>query len=282
MKHGWISRRYLGLELAGAKNQKTTLAVLEHYPKEQKLFLLDIYDRISGDGEMTGDAALLETIRESIQDFPPQSVQLAVNVPIDLPPCIECTRKTCPLPEKCTVPSVKWMRSLIKKGKKESPITPYTQRPMEIWIRHKVLPNLPEDCRFEIDEALGGSKAPRTARMFFLSRHLKNLVQIHEVWPKLSIALMAMDLGLSKKTLRAYRQLEEGVHARAEILDTLVKSYGIFIYERDMRKLSESLPAFDAFVCAFTCMMKDLGACADPPSGMPAHTGWVLYPDWKP
>lgn len=283
MRNSWVSRRYLGLELAGAKNQKTTLAVLEHYPKEQKIFLLDVYDRISSDGDVSSaDHALLEIIGECIQDFPKHSIPLAVNVPLDLPPCVECTRKTCPLPEKCTVSNVKWMRSLSKKKGKHFPITPYTQRPIELWIRHKILPHLPDDCLFEIDEALGGSKAPLTARMHFLKRHLAPHVRLKEVWPKLSMTMLALDLGIPKKTLHAHRQIEEGAHSRSEILEQIIKHYGLFIYDRDMRKLSENLPAFDAFLCAFTALLKDMESCAEPPSGFPAHTGWILFPDWKP
>src|SRR5437868_4878432 len=105
------SKRYLGLELAGAKNQKTSIAALEYYPKENKIFLLDIFDRISGHKNQTSDEALLEVINE----MQPGITQMGVNIALELPPCIQCTRKTCPQTKDCNVAPVKWMRDFTKK-----------------------------------------------------------------------------------------------------------------------------------------------------------------------
>ena len=232
------SRRYLGLELAGAKNQKTSLAALEYYPKEQKIFLLDIFERISSKKNQTGDEALLELIGELAgeltHDLGPGAVKMGVNVPLGLPPCITCERKTCPLPRRCTVPAVKWMRDTMRKNLKSnekfkaSEITPYTQRPIEIWVRHHLMPHLPESHRFEVDETLGGNKAPLTARIGFLKRHLTAL-DITEVWPKLTVSRLAVGLGLNKRTVATYRNLETGVHAREEILENSGRSTPRFL-----------------------------------------------------
>lgn len=313
------TRRYLGLELAGAKNQKTALAALEFYPKEKKIFLLDIYDKITGHraaGEpahphgthhpahaahtsgplshsgpygltTAGDEALVELLHELTDDVDPRSVKMGVNVPMQLPPCIACSRKSCQKPTACTVASVKWMREANRKAEKlaktdarlprVTEFTTYTQRPVELWVRYHVMSKLPESHRFEIDESLGGNKAPLAARMHFLQRHLEELAMV-EVWPKLTIALLALALDLPKRTIQTYRRLEEGVHAREQILETLAERQDVFIYERDVRKLSHSLPAFDAFVCAYTAYLADTQQCAKAPSGFPAASGWVHYP----
>ncbi len=280
------ARRYLGLDLAGAKNQKTALATLEYYPKEQKIFLLDVFDRITPHDDQSPDEALLEVISE-IQGVPSEVTTLGVNVPLTLPPCIDCVKKTCPLPDSCTVSSVKWMRELTKKsqrsGKAENEgirileFTPYTQRPSELWVRYQVMPELETSHRFEVDEALGGNKAPLTARMHFLKRHLPQVALI-EAWPKLTIAILASELGIPRRTISNYRQLEEGVHARADILEAMTKRFGIFIYERDLRKLSQSLAAFDAFACAYTALLSDTDRCARVANGFPEKAGWVSYP----
>src|SRR4051812_23143022 len=99
MSHARETKRFLGLELAGAKNQKTSLAVLEYYPKEQKTFLLDIFDRIAHHDGQTGDEAVLEVIQEESTGIQ----KMGVNVALELPPCITCTRKACPMPSHCTV-----------------------------------------------------------------------------------------------------------------------------------------------------------------------------------
>ena len=276
------SRRYLGLELAGAKNLKTAVAVLEHYPREGKTFLLDVHEKIMVRPGQSGDEALLELITE----IGPDAHAIGVNVPLTLPPCIECTRKSCPLPAHCTVPSVRWMRKATQKaqrggagrGTRAIEFTPYTQRPVELWMRYEVFPDIPEPMRFEIDETLGGNRAPLTARMHFLRRHLATQ-QIHEVSPKLTIATLAEDLGLAKRTVTSYRHLEQGAHAREEILEAFIKRHGVFIYQRDVQKLAVQLSAFDSFLCAYTTLLADQARCKKAPAGFPHSTGWVDCPD---
>lgn len=282
------SKRYLGLELAGAKNQKTSLAVLEYYPKEGKTFLLDIHEKISGKGyeqshghshtAINPDEALLQLIHE----FSSGVTRMGVNVPLELPPCLFCTKRGCKPGGKCSSPPVKWMRDITRKAARNPQLkaldfTPYTQRPIELWIRYQVLPKLYPHERFEIDETLGGNKAPLTARMTFLKRHLGSL-HLSEVWPKLTIGTIAESLGLNKRTISSYRKLEEGVHAREEILETLTEKKNIFIYEKDIRRIAASLSCFDAFLCAYTALLSDLNATQAPPHGFPLSTGWVEYP----
>ncbi len=161
-----VRSRTLGLELAGAKNHKTAVAVLEYYKKEKKIFLLEVFEKViprKGESTQTSDEALLELIEEirpssSASRTSNDEFNLGVNVPLGLPPCISCKLKTCPMPQKCKVESVKWMRTHSKKMGRE--FTPYTQRPVEIWVRNKILETLPPSARFEIDETLGGNKAP--------------------------------------------------------------------------------------------------------------------------
>lgn len=269
------SKRYLGLELSGAKNQKTALASIEYYPTEKKIFLLDTFDRVEAGDESL--LALLEELRTP-------TTQIGVNIALELPPCVSCTRKTCPLPKSCTVPAVKWMRETTRKAAKSKPngvrvldFTPYTQRPSELWVRYHALPELPESHRFEIDETLGGNKAPLSARMSFLKRHLTD-VTLLEAWPKLTIAFLALELKLDKRVIATYRHLEEGSHSRAKILEILSDRKGLFIYERDARKLSQSLAVFDAFICALTALLADTGQCVEAPRGFPNSTGWVYFP----
>ncbi len=276
-------RRYLGLELAGAKNQKTAIAVLEYYPREQKVFLLDVYDRISGHDDQTGDEALLETIREAAASERGRVTKMGVNVPLDLPPCIPCTKKTCMMVAKCTDPTIKWMREQTRKASENrdldiavKEITPYTQRPFEIWARYQILPKLAEAFRFEVDEALGGNRAPLTARMHFLKHHLTGIPLV-EVWPKLMISSIATALGLPKRLILNYRKLEEGYAARVELLETIAMKKGVFIYDRDLKKLGASLTAFDAFICAYSAVLSDRDMTVKPPKGYPKTGGWVEY-----
>ncbi len=278
------SRRYLGIELSGAKNEKTALAALEFYPKEKKLFLLEIYEQVAAREGQTNDEALLEILQEQSEQRRSE-LAVGVNVPSTLPPCISCTRKACPMPSNCSVPSVRWMREATKRARKAAAsggarvrdFTPYTQRPVELWIRYNVLPELPESMRFDIDETLGGIHAPLAARMSFLARHLRD-VPIHETLPKLTVAILAEELRLNKRVVSAYRQLEDGAHAREAILEAMIRDKGVFVYQRDLGKLAQNLTSFDAFLCAYGAWLADTSQTVNPPAGFPRDTGWISYP----
>ena len=282
-------KRYLGLELSGAKNAKTTLAVLEYYPKEKKVFVLDVHPGISADGTGNSDEVLIDTIREHADEHP--ELKLGVNVPLTLPPCFTCNRKNCLSAKQCNSPEVKWMNQYSDRnqllGKKppvskrtarmKSFFTPYTQRPVELWLKHGVLSHFTEKMKFEIDETLGGNKAPLTARMQFLKPYFPEF-EMHEVLPKLTVTLLMPHLKLTQRTLRLYRQLEDGVFARQTIIEKMCQHLDIFIYDRDLKKITQNLNAFDAFLCAYTVMLFDRNQCATPPRGFPTASGWVLYP----
>lgn len=275
-------KRYLGLELSGAKNAKTTLATLEYYPKENKVFLLDVHSGIGADSTKDSDTVLVETILDHAEGHP--NFKIGVNVPLTLPPCFTCTKKTCSQ-EVCTSPEVKWMKTMPlskkpvskKTAKLKNFFTPYTQRPIELWLKHEVISKLPEKIQFEIDETLGGNKAPLTARMHYLQRHLHKF-EIHEVLPKLTVALLMSSQKTSVKLLQNYRKMEEGAEARQIILEKLCERNDIFIYDRDMKKLTQNLNAFDAFLCAYTILLFDQNECVNPPKGFPVSSGWIRYP----
>lgn len=275
-------KRYLGLELSGAKNAKTTLATLEYYPKEQKVFLLDVHSGIGPDGLKDSDAVLIETLIDHADGHP--DLKIGVNVPLTLPPCFTCSKKNCSK-DGCNSPDVKWMRTMPHQKKPVSKrtaklknfFTPYTQRPIELWLKHEVIAKLPEKIRFEVDETLGGNKAPLTARMQYLQRHLSDY-ELLEVMPKLTVALLMPSLKTTIKLLQNYRKMEEGAEARQIILEKMCEKHDIFIYERDMKKLTQNLNAFDAFLCAYTILLCDRNECVNPPKGFPVSSGWIRYP----
>ncbi|MEK7692462.1 MAG: hypothetical protein AAB425_15710, partial [Bdellovibrionota bacterium] len=247
---------------------KTTLAALEFFPRERKVFLLDIYEKIAPVAEESTDAALIEAIEE--ESASTKVAKMGVSASLAFPPCVGCTVRKCPMPAQCKVPEVRWMR---KQAGKSAVLTPYTQNPSEIWVRYKIFPELPESFRFDIDEGLGGNRAPLTTRMVFLQRHLQKFPLI-EVLPKLSVAVLVSRLARKGsegaalvREYRRYRKPEEGALARQRILQKVTESEGIFVYERDLRKLATNLSAFDAFFCAYTALLDDLDGCEPAPKG---------------
>ena len=266
------SFRYIGLDLSGAKNAKTTLATLEYYPKEGKAFLLDIHTGLGADHEQNSDLVLVEALLDHADSHP--QCKIGVNVPLTLPPCLTHSKKNCGL-QTCKSPEVKWMNQ--KNKNQKTFFTPYTQRPIELLLKQDVIAKLPEKIRFEMDETLGGNKAPLTARMHFLKRHLSQFKLI-ETLPKLSLAILASQLKVPTSAIQNYRDLEEGSSARLSILEAFCEKEPVFIYERDLKKLSQNLNAFDAFICAYTVLLLDQKKCAHPPQGFPLRSGWIHYP----
>jgi hypothetical protein len=164
-----------------------------------------------------------------------------------------------------------------KNDRLKSFFTPYTQRPIELWLKNEVIQKMPDRLRFELDETLGGNKAPLTSRMHFLKFHLKNF-QMLEVLPKLTVALLTPSLKINQKTIAQYRDLEKGAEARQIIIEKMCDHLDIFIYDRDLKKLTQSLNAFDAFICAYTVLLSDRNECAPIPKAYPSNSSWIHYP----
>ncbi len=158
--------------------------------------------------------------------------------------------------------------------------TSYTIRPVELWLRHAVLPTLEPRARFDVDEALGSNRAPLVARMRYLQRHLPTIRTV-EALPKLTLARLAVKYGVPMRFLAQYRNLDQGANARRELLERLSEPLGVFIYERDAKKISENLVAFDAFFCGLTALHVELGRDEEPPRGFPVKSGWIHSPQLK-
>lgn len=276
------SRRTLGLELGGAKGSRTALAVLEYYPRERKTFLLDLHDSIGATEKTSSD----ETLIGLLEEVSPHASILAVNVPLTLPPCFDCTTRHCTARGGCSKPEVKWMREFARKASNQRSdprireFTAYTTRPVELWLRHAVLPTLESRARFDVDEAMGSNRAPLLARIRYIQRHLPEIRTV-EALPKLTLARLAVKHSIPMRFLAQYRNLDQGVNARRELLERLSDPLGVFIYERDAKKISENLVAFDAFFCGLTALLVELGRDEPPPRGFPVKSGWIHAPALK-
>ncbi len=272
--------RYIGLSLGGAKSDRTCLTVIDHYRKQEKAFVIDVFegvgpekaDKENNHPEFTADQVLLELIEE----HQPGIHAIATDAPLTLPPCLSDCEKSCTGYESCNRSEVKWMRNLYKKTKEKNSklkyFTPYTQRPVELYFKYK----FPSD---EIlpDETLGANLAPQTARMQYLKRHLKN-IELIEVWTKLTLLHISKTLKLSKKELQNYRNLERGLHVRERILSRLVEKSQIFIYERDYKKLIQNISAFDSLICGWVALQYGRDQIETFRSDLPLESGWVTLP----
>ncbi|MEZ4871517.1 MAG: hypothetical protein R2827_04560 [Bdellovibrionales bacterium] len=137
MKTDLSVKRFAGLSLAGGKTDKAALAVMEYYPKQKKVFLSHLIDRIKSDEKVSADAKIHQYLS---MDFQPID-RVAIDVPLTLPKCIRCRLK-CPGFELCTEPEILWLweqyNSRNKKKKPKKLFTPYTERCSEVFIANEL------------------------------------------------------------------------------------------------------------------------------------------------
>jgi predicted nuclease with RNAse H fold len=267
-------RRFIGVDLSGGKNDRTSAAVLDYYPKERKLFLTHVYEHIKSQDEISSDQALYEIISEHKENLE----LLCIDAPLKLPKCLRC-ELICPGYERCKEPEILWMWKQFRFIKKKRPraklFTPYTQRAAEIYINTET----PEGLNPM--ETLGANIAPLTARAYFLLRRFPN-IKVIEVYPKLSVIRIGGSMKVAKSHLTHYKHQIGGEESRQVILSQLIRRDIVFIYQQDFQKLVENSQSFDAFISAFTGFLKYNGQCEKPPKDYPISDGWIEFPVPQP
>ncbi len=262
----------MGLTLGGGKTEKTALAVLEYYPKQNKIFLSRLFDRIRTEGENSGDLA----VHQLIVQYPAKIESIAFDVPLNLPKCLRC-RLECPGYEACTEPEIEWMwnyyRNRNKKKRPQKLFTPYTERCVDLFLSSEL------EEPFSPSHALGSNLAPLTARAFFINRRLK--FDSIEVFPKLSLWRIGRSLQIQKSHLRFHKHSVGGEESRKAILEKLMDADIAFIYDQDFRLMVQNPSAFDAFVCALTGVLSFKGLCENRPSDFPKSAAWIAIPKEK-
>lgn len=224
------------------------------------------------------DGALVDTIRQY-----GDGTLLCVDAPLTMPPCLRCQVPVCPGQAECVDPAVIEMRAIstsaasasgdrpdrdFRRGKPT--ITPYTQRPTEVFMA----------CRLGIvpREAMGQGTGPLAARAAHLTRALADRFRLNEnlieVYPKGTLHA----LGLT----RPYKKHLHERETRAAILESLSGElrFGPGVW-RELCIQSDHL--FDAVICAFTGFLWARDAWTAPAEDR-MKDGWIWLPplDQKP
>jgi hypothetical protein len=261
--------RFIGISLGGGKTDKTALSVIEYYPDQKKIFLSRLFDKISSEGEVSGDLQ----IQRMISQCPPPLESVAFDVPLQLPKCVIC-RKTCPGYEDCIEPEIQWMWKQFRAQKQhKSParlFTPYTERCVEQYLQTEL------EEPFHLQHALGSNLAPLTARAQYLLKRIE--FPAIEVFPKLSLWRIGQALHLPKSELKFHRHWDAGHGARQKVLQKVMEKSLAFIYDQDMKTLVDSPQAFDSLICALTGLLNFLGHCEPRPKGFPKKESWLAIP----
>lgn len=281
--HQQAVNRFLGLSLGGAKSDRTCLTVIDYYRKQDKAFVVDIYEGIGPSDDLTADQALIALVDEIAHELSERNESessvkvMAVDAPLTLPPCLAGCDAACEGYESCKKPEVRWMRQQFRraqeKKRKLKHFTSYSQRPVDLYFRYKH----PEENLFQ-DETMGANLAPQAARMHYLKRFFGDMHLI-EVWPKLTLYYLQKLLKLSKRELMSYRHLEDGVRVREHVVERLIEKSNLFIYERDLKKFVSNMASFDSLLCAWSALQYDLGNVVKFRGDLPIESGWVEVPE---
>jgi hypothetical protein len=284
-------KRYIGLHLGGPKSSGTSMVVFDVFEEDisktkiSRRFLVDIVDKISSNDPMvSSDELLIKAVSENSQDLQ----VIGIDAPLTLPPCMGC-ELDCPGASACEVPAVSWLREELverarnpRNGKRPKPIAPYSERPVDIYLRRFLDQGY---GNIALIEALGATMATKAARAYFLKKHLfsddgipLNLVEVN---PTLSLAMLKSEFSLNTRDLKYYKDLQEGAKVRMRILDRLNEENTVFLYEQDIGSLVASIPAFYAFICAYTAYLNDSKQTLVPEKGFPVDSGWIAVPETK-
>lgn len=263
------AKKFLGLSLSGGKTDKASLALIEYYPEQKKVFLSRLFYSLKQEENLSADAKIIDLLLqyESTIEY------IGVDNSWTPPPCFQC-EVACGGYEVCERPHIKWFWEHYRKTKqKKKPtkiFTPYTQRCVENYL----LTELEEP--FQISHAMGANSAPLLARASYLKRRTK--CDWREIFPPLSVWRIGRVLNIKKSDLRSYRKSAVGEACRKQILISLQEHDVVFLYKDDVNTMIQSVHAFDAFICAYTLYLKYTKQTEKRPADFPEYEDWIEFP----
>lgn len=266
--------RSFGLELTGPRVPRSTVAVLDYYPKSQRLILSDL----SAPGADTEDLdlALIDFFSEHAQQKQFRNgSRIATNAPLGFPPFLSQKMGSRSSTYK---DEVKWMADTWEKLRpRPRKFLDYVHRPVEIYLRHLC----PE--RFAFADAIGSNQALLTARILRLKEDID--FKIYECSARASFQRICKTLRARSFILKGYSSLADGLEARKDFMQMLQKRLPqLFIFEESLESLILHIHSFHAFIMALTLHLDNKGYCEKVPHDFPQKSQWMLLPrqqiDW--
>lgn len=268
--------RWVGLQLAGAKNEKTVLSVMERHTGSSKIFLTRCNDHLGSDSSMDND----QSLRFELDQLGTKNIILCTQAALELPPCLHCSRASCRKARQCNGEHLRYIQKNLSSQStahgKEIQFTGYTQRPVELYLREYEQKSRARAPRIELDETLGGSRAPITARMHAIIRDISiPRTRIIESSTRLFARQLIRCLPRLAHRHQDWRSPETGAQLRAEILQACAQAFDLFIYARDEASITERTNYFESFLLSLIAYIYSEGLTLRPERGFPHKTGWV-------
>lgn len=267
---------YAGVHLSGSNAQRTAVVALSGNPLIQSLKVARVYEKIGSFGSLFSDDRLVDILAHM-----PLGGSVFIDCPLSLPPCVACTRPSCPGVVKCDDVSVAYMLSLSGRAKsrraqKHRPLNPQSQRLWDAYqlVRGEVRPG---------EATFSSNLAPLVTRARVLQRRLNSLekpVQLAETSVALALDAVAHLIGADTQLGVDYRSFETGLDTRFQVLDEMVQRG--WIERPDDPNVEDQLvytvEGFNAFITAWVASLHGAALTDRRPGDFVQDEGWVFRP----
>ncbi len=291
-----------GIHLSGPNASKTAVVILRAPVSSgvSGLELVRVYEKIGSFGNLFSDERLV-----SILAAEGPLAEVFVDCPLTAPPCVECSRPSCPGAVRCEDVGVAFMLALASKkavrGKRKGrPVNPQSQR---LW---DVFQNMSEPVsgQLPLEPTYSANHAPLVVRARTLQRRLNNLcaggVILRETSVPAALNKLARHLnvqmsgtGSDSSAGTVFRSFEHGLIFRKRMVNEMLRSglvlspvdCGYLARESDSTDvtdvLSRSVEVFQAFVTALVAACHARQMTSVPLAGFEEpSSGWVHLPEF--
>lgn len=237
---------------------------------EGNLKIDSIYDRMGALHRLFSDDRLFDVLKTQAPD------RIMIDSPLTVPPCVACTRPSCPGVNACEDIAVAYMQMLVesRQGRRRKKlINPQTQRIWDVKEWFQWAPSLQEPT-------YSANKAPLVVRAMTLQRRLNSLersVQLRETSVPHVLSCLVDQLQLDHDLAYEYRAFEVGRKRRLEWLTLLTKQG--FIAKPEDDTVIVSVEGFSAFIAALVAALDLSNLCKQPENQFFVDQGWVYLPE---
>jgi len=238
-------QHHIGIHVSGANAGKTALVSLRGNLLSAPLRIHSHHEKIVNLGRHSSDERLVAMISDCAN-----ASSITVDCPLSLPPCLACTRPSCPSVTKCEDLEVASMIALNAEWRRVQkrrfkPVNPQTTR---LWDLQQQVAG-----RVQLEPAFGVNTAPLATRARTLCKRLAGAgvnVPMRELSVPMALASMREAFGLPKGLETAYRSFEYGAETREAMVIALMDEG--WLDERDVwESVMASVELFQAFMAAF-------------------------------
>lgn len=266
---------FAGIHLSGPNNAKTTMTILKQSSWDKPLIISKLYEKIGPLGSLFSDDRLVDIIKSG-----PELSGVFVDCPLSVPPCVRCTRETCPGVVKCEEVPVAIMLNIDEevrtpRNKRGRPINPQSQR---LWDVMNL--NISENRN---EPSYSANLAPLVARAKTFEKRLKCVspeLELKETSLPHVLEILENVIGYRSSLQKDYRSFEKGRETRQMLMEEFVERGWIDndLEEIFLEQIAANLENFQSFLTAWVCSLSHLGLVYERPEGFDADEGWVFLP----